>query len=98
MTGSGTGYDAPVAERRKGDADVLDTARLVGLYTLTALIAFTILFDAVVRGLGANPDYQTDSSIFLPLVAAWTGLMGLQAAHELRQRRNGHNEDDDGDQ
>lgn len=77
-----------MAERRKGDADLLATARVVGLYTLTALIAFTIAFDAVVRGL-VDPNYRTDAAIFLPLVTAWTGLMGLETAHLLRQRQNG---------
>lgn len=95
MTSGATGYDASVAERRKGDADLLATARIVGLYTLTGLIAFTILVDAGGRLL-IDPTYRTDSSIFLPLVAAWTGLMGLETAHLLRQRRNGHTEDDDG--
>jgi hypothetical protein len=79
-----------VVAARKGDAELLATARIVGLYTLTALIAFTIIVDAVGR-LMINPTYRTDSAIFLPLVAAWTGLMGLETAHLLRERRNGHN-------
>lgn len=77
---------------RKGDAELLNTAKVVGLYTLTGLIAFTIVFDALVRGL-INPGYRTDSAIFLPLVAAWTGLMGLETATLIRSRRNGNGTD-----
>ena len=81
-------------ERRKGDADLLATARVIGLYTLTALIAFTVMFDQIGR-MTVSSYTGTDSAIFMPLVAAWTGLMGLETAHLLRQRRNGHTEDDD---
>lgn len=83
----------PMPERRKGDADLIASARVIGLYTLTVLIAFTIVVDAAGR-LFIDPAYRTDASIFLPLVAAWTSLMGLETAHLLRRRLNGHNEDE----
>jgi LPXTG-motif cell wall-anchored protein len=83
-----------VPERRKGDADLLATARVIGLYTLTALIAFTVVFDQIGRMTVATYT-GTDSAIFMPLVGAWTALMGIETASLLRQRRNGHNEDDD---
>ena len=87
-----------MAERREGDEDYLATARIVGLYTLTGLIAFTILVDAIGR-LVINPEYHTDASIFIPLVGAWTGLMGLETASILRRRMNGHTKDkEDADQ
>lgn len=82
-----------MAERRKGDADYLAAARVVGFYTLTSLIALSVAADTFGR-LFFNATYQTDSSIFIPLVTAWTALMGLETASLLRQRLNGKDDDD----